>query len=80
MSKKFCSYLESSQYNIGLTSKTVYIYDRNNKKVKRFKDIPYGYTNVISTSSDLGWKSENPRIFNYRDDSLTIFRKKLLTH
>ena len=28
----------------------------------------------------LGWKSENPRIFNYRDDSLTIFRKKLLTH
>ena len=28
----------------------------------------------------LGWKSENPRIFNYRDDSLTIFRKTLLTH
>ena len=29
---------------------------------------------------NLGWKSENPRIFNCRYDSLTIFRKKLKTH
>ena len=56
-----------------------YIYpersDEHMITVKHLRD-----THFDENYNYLGWKSENPRIFNYRDDSLTIFRKTLLTH
>ena len=53
MALKFYTYLETDKYNIGLTSRTVYIYDKQGNEIIRFKDLIYAYMGCVSNIHDL---------------------------
>ena len=53
MALKFWTYLETDKYNIGLTSRTIYIYDKKGNEIIKFKDLSYAYNGCISNNKDL---------------------------
>lgn len=53
MALKFYTYLETDKYNIGLTSRMVYIYDKQGNEIIRFKDLIYAYMGCVSNNQDL---------------------------
>ncbi len=48
MPKKFYTLLKIDKYDIGLTSKTVYIYDKSKNEIVKFKDLDYAYKGCVS--------------------------------
>lgn len=76
MTKKIWTYLETDKYNIGLTSKTVYIYNKDGNGMKKFKDLSYAYTGIISPNQDLlVLKSSEGRIAVYSLSTLDLIKK-----
>lgn len=41
MKHKFWTYIKTDKYNIGLTSITIYIYDKQGNEIIKFKDLNY---------------------------------------
>lgn len=76
MAKKYWTYLETSKYNIGLTSRTVYIYDKNNNELATFKDLTYAYKGIISPNEEmLIIKSSEGRIAVYSLIEFKLIKK-----
>ena len=46
--KKFWGYASNNCYSVGCTGQTVYLFDKNGNEIKKFKDLIYGYTPMIS--------------------------------
>lgn len=46
--KKFWGYASNDNFSVGCTGQTVYLFDKNNTEIKKFKDIIYAYTPMIS--------------------------------
>ena len=53
MALKFWTYIETDKYNIGLSSRTVCIFDKQDKEIARFKDLDYAYNGVVSPNQEL---------------------------
>lgn len=76
MALKFWSYLETDKYNIGLTSRTIYIYDKQGNEVIKFKDLNYAYRGCVSNKQDLlVVKSTEGRMAIYSLDKLELITK-----
>lgn len=76
MVKKYWTYLETKKYNIYLTSRTVYIYDKEGNEIKKFKDLDYAYRGCISNSENLlVIKSSSGRMAVYALDRLELIKK-----
>ena len=76
MAIKFYTYLETDKYNIGLTSRTVYIYDKHGNEIIRFKDLIYAYMGCVSNNQDLlVIKSTEGKIAVYSLEKLKLIKK-----
>ena len=76
MAVKFWTYLETDKYNIGLTSRTVYIYDKQGNELTKFKDLNYAYKGCVShNQSLLAVKSTEGRMAIYSLDRLELITK-----
>ncbi len=76
MALKFWTCLETDKYNIGLTGKTIYIYDKKGNEIIKFSDLSYAYRACVSPDQDLlVVKSTEGWIAIYSLDQLEIVRK-----
>lgn len=76
MAKKYWTYLETSKYNIGLTTRTVYVYDKNNNEIVTFKDLTSAYKGIVSPNEEmLVLKSSEGRIAVYSLIELKLIKK-----
>ena len=76
MAVKFWSYLETDKYNIGLTSRTIYIYDKQGNEIIKFKDLNYAYSGCISNNQDLlAVKSTEGIMAIYSLEKLELIKK-----
>ena len=48
MPKKFYTLLKIDKYDICLTSKTVYVYEKCGNEIVKFKDLNYAYKGCVS--------------------------------
>ena len=63
MTKKFWTYLETDRYNIGLTNKTTYIFDKNGNEKAKFSDLNFANKGCVSPDKNtLVVKSTDGRI------------------
>lgn len=76
MALKFWTYLETDKYNIGLTTRTVYIYDKQGNEIIRFKDLIHAYMGCVSNNQDLlVVKSAMGKIAIYSLEKLKLIKK-----
>lgn len=76
MKHKFWTYLKTDKYDIGLTSRTIYIYDKQGNEIIKFKDLNYAYTGCISNNQDLlAVKSSEGKIAIYSLEKLELIKK-----
>ena len=76
MALKFWTFLETDKYNIGLTSRTIYIYDKKGNEIIKFKDLSYAYNGCISNNKDLlVVKSTEGRMAIYSLEKLELIKK-----
>lgn len=74
--KKFWGYVSNGEYSIGCTGQTVYLYDKENNEVKKFKDIIYAYTPMISPDGKIFVvKSTDGRLAVYSLESFALIKK-----
>ena len=67
---------KTNKYDIYLTSKTVYIFNKDGREIKKFKDLDYGYMGCVSPNEDLlVVKSSSGRIAVYSLDELELIKK-----
>lgn len=75
MSKKYWTHIKTNKYDIYLTSKTVYIFNKDGREIKKFKDLDYGYMGCVSPNEDLlVVKSSSGRIAVYSLDKLELIK------
>ena len=53
MAKKFWTFIGNNKYDIGLTGQTVYVFDKNENELAKFKDLTYAYFCTISPNNDI---------------------------
>ncbi len=76
MAKKFWTYLKTNKYDIGLTSKTTYIFDKNGNEKAKFADLSYGNNGLVSPDQKtLVVKSTDGRIAIYSLEELKLIKK-----
>lgn len=46
--KRFIGYTTNGNFSVGCTGQTVYLFDKNNTEIGKFKDIIYAYTPILS--------------------------------
>lgn len=74
--KNFWSFTGNDKFNIGCTGSTVYIYDKNNKELAKFKDINYAYSSLISPDGDiLTIKSTDGKLAIYSLETMSLIKK-----
>ena len=76
MDKKFKSFIQSKNYKVGFTGRTVYVYDKNDNELTTFKDLTYAYNGVVSPNEKLlVIKSTDGRMAVYSLESLQLIKK-----
>ena len=74
--KKFIGYTTNGDFSVGCTGQTVYLYDKNNNELKKFKDIIYAYAPVFSPDGQLFVvKSTDGRLAAYSLATLDLINK-----
>ena len=51
--KKFWGYYDNGEYRIGCNGSAIYVYDRNNNELIRYKDIPYVYVGAFKPGTNI---------------------------
>jgi len=76
MAKKFWTFIGNDKYDIGLTSRTIYVYDKSGTELATFKDLIYAYDAQISPSGDIFVvKTTDGKLAVYSFDSLKLVKK-----
>jgi len=74
MAKKFWTYLKTDKYDIGLTNKTIYIFNKDGNEVSQFTNE--GYIGCVSPDQNtLVVKSASGRISVYSLEKLSLIKK-----
>lgn len=74
--KNFWGYTTNGEYSVGCTGQTVYLYDKDNNEIKKFKDIIYAYSPVISPDGKIFVvKSTDGRFAAYSLETFTLIKK-----
>lgn len=74
--RNFWAYVSNGEFSVGCTGRTVFIYDKDNNEIGRFKDITYGYTPMISPDGKIVVvKSGEGRFAVYSLETLSLIRK-----
>lgn len=76
MKYKFWTYIKTKKYDIGCTSKTVVVYDKNGVEVTNFKDLTYACLGAVSPDERLlVIKSSEGRMAVYDLEQLKLIKK-----
>ena len=74
--KNFWGYTTNGEYSVGCTGQTVYLYDKENNEINKFKDIIYAYSPVISPNGKIFVvKSTDGRLAAYSLETLSLIKK-----
>ena len=74
--KPFVSLVGNTEYNIGCTGRTVYVFDKNGAQVASFRDLPYAYDCAISPKGDVFVvKTTEGRLAVYSLDGMCLLKK-----
>ena len=74
--RSFWTYITNRNYSLGLTGRTVYVYDKDGNELKKFKDLPYAYTAAFSPKGDIFVvKTTEGRIAVYSLEKLCLIKK-----
>lgn len=74
--KKFVGYATNGEFSVGCTGQTVYLYDKDNNEIKKFKDIIYAYAPIISPNGKIFVvKSTDGRLAIYSLETFSLIRK-----
>ena len=74
--KKFWGYVSNNVFSVGCTGQTVYLYDKDGNELKKFKDIIYAYTPMISPNGKLFIvKSTDGRLAVYSLETFSLIKK-----
>lgn len=74
--KKFWSYISNGEFSVGCTGQTVYLYDKNNNEIGKFKDIIYAYSPAISPDGKIFVvKSTDGRLAVYSLETFSLIKK-----
>lgn len=78
--RQFLGFYKNESYSVGCNGATVYIYDKDEKEIARFKDIPYAYTAAFMPGKNIiGVKSTEGYLAFYDLDSLSLLKKITVT-
>ena len=73
---RFASIIGNEEYNIGCTGQTVWVWDKNDVVLGKFKDLIYAYRAAISPLSDIFVvKSTDGRLAIYSLRTLSLIKK-----
>jgi hypothetical protein len=76
MMKKFVGFATNGEYSVGCTGQTVYLYDKSNNEIGKFKDIIYAYAPIISPDGKIFVvKSTVGRLAVYSLETFTLIKK-----
>jgi WD40 repeat protein len=74
--KRFVGYASNGEFSVGCTGQTVYLYDKDNNEIGKFKDIIYAYTPMISPDGTLFVvKSTDGRLAVYSLETFSLLKK-----
>ena len=74
--RKFVGYASNGEFSVGCTGGTVWLYDKQGKELRKFKDITYGYTPMISPDGKIFVvKSTVGLLAVYSLESLSLLKK-----
>lgn len=74
--KNFWGYTTNGEYSVGCTGQTVHLYDKENNEIKKFKDIIYAYSPVISPNGKIFVvKSTDGRLAVYSLETFALIKK-----
>lgn len=74
--KKFVGYTTNGEFSVGCTGQTVYLYDKDNNEIKKFKDIIYAYAPIISPNGKIFVvKSTVGRLAVYSLENFSLIKK-----
>ena len=51
--RNFWTYITNGEYSVGCTGQTVYLFDKNNIELAKFRDLKYAYNAVFSPKGDV---------------------------
>ncbi len=78
--KNFWGYATNGEFSVGCTGQTIYLYDKGNNEIKKFKDIIYAYTPAISPDGKLFIvKSTNGTFAAYSLETFRLIKKHRYT-
>ncbi len=73
---RFYSIIENENYKIGCTGQTVWVWDKNDTVLAKFKDLIYAYKALISPKGDIfAVKSVEGKLAVYSLETLSLIRK-----
>lgn len=74
--RKFWSYIKNNEFLVGCSGQTVYVYDKNENELAKFKDIKYANDAAFSpTEKILAVKSTDVWLAFYSLDTMKIIKK-----
>lgn len=78
--RKFWGFYENETYKIGCNGGTVYIYDKNDRELAKFKDIAYAYKAAVKPGSNtIVVKSTEGKLAVYDLEKLELVKKIVIT-
>ncbi|MBE6572666.1 MAG: hypothetical protein E7656_10500 [Ruminococcaceae bacterium] len=78
--KKFWGFYENESYKIGCNSSAVYVYDKNDNELAKFKDVAYAFNAAIKPNTNtVVVKSTEGKLAVYDLDNLELVKKIVIT-
>lgn len=74
--RSFWTYITNGNYSLGLTGRTIYVYDKDGNELKNFSHLPYAYTAAFSPKNDIFVvKTTDGRLAVYSLEKMSIIKK-----
>ena len=73
--REFWTYITNSEYKVGCTGQTVYLFDKNNTELAKFRDLKYAYHAAFSPKGDVFVVRSNEgrlAVYNLAERRLTL--------
>ncbi|MDD6085830.1 MAG: hypothetical protein PUB76_07655 [Oscillospiraceae bacterium] len=78
--RKFWGFYRNESYSIGCNGNIIYVYDKNEKEIAKFKDFPYAYTAAFMPQKNIiAVKSTEGILGFYNLDTLSLIKKITIT-
>lgn len=78
--RKFWGFYDNGKYHVGCNGGTIYVYNKNDEELAKFRDIKYAYAGTFKPNTNIFIaKSTEGKLAIYDLDSLTLVKKITIT-